>query len=70
VATSKPRSTSNTDKLVLVSPDGEDTREVTTAADEVALRWRGYLPAEQAKLEAPEPPKPTPPAPPSTSNPS
>lgn len=63
MATSKSRTTS--DKLVLVSPDG-DEREVATAADEVALRWRGYLPKEQAKLEAPEPPKPTPPTPPST----
>lgn len=39
----------------LVSPDGEQSREVEVgSAEEVKLRWDGYLPPAQAKLEAPK----------------
>lgn len=40
--------------LTLVSPDGEQTREVEVGSEaEVKARWDGYLPKEQQKLEAP-----------------
>lgn len=43
--------------VTLVSPDGEQKREVVVgSADDVKARWDGYLPAEQAKLEAPAAP--------------
>jgi len=39
----------------LVSPDGEIKRRVDVGSPgEVGLRFDGYLPAEQAKLEAPK----------------
>jgi hypothetical protein len=43
------------DKVTLVSPDGEITREVVVGSKEdTGLRWDGFLPKEQAELEAPE----------------
>lgn len=39
----------------LVSPNGEITRTVNVGSkEEVALRFDGFLPGEQAKLEAPK----------------
>ncbi len=44
------------EKVVLVSPDGENEVDVTdNVADDVRYRFMGYLPQEQQKLEAPEP---------------
>ena len=41
--------------IELVSPNGEITRKVgVDSKEEVALRFDGYLPKEQAKLEAPK----------------
>lgn len=43
--------------VTLVSPDGEQTREVVAGSEgEVKARWDGYLPEDQQKLEAPEVP--------------
>lgn len=40
--------------VVLVSPDGKQQRKVTPgSAEEVNLRWNGYLPADQQKAKAP-----------------
>jgi hypothetical protein len=38
----------------LVHPDGERKQTPTTALADAQLRWAGWLPAEQAELEAPE----------------
>lgn len=44
-------------ELELVSPDGERKRTVSVGSgEEVKLRFDGYLPVEQAQLEAPERP--------------
>lgn len=41
----------------LVSPEGDREREVVVGSkEEVSLRFDGFLPAEQQKLEAPERP--------------
>lgn len=37
----------------LVSPDGERTETPLNAIRDTQLRFQGYLPKEQAKLEAP-----------------
>jgi hypothetical protein len=53
------RAASTPETVKLVSPDGEITREVGVGSkEEIGLRFDGYLPPEQNKLEAPE--KPTP----------
>lgn len=42
-------------QVELVSPDGEVKRKVGVGSkEEVSLRFDGYLPAQQAKLEAPK----------------
>lgn len=44
---------SGPETVVLVSPDGEQTREVEVGSvAEINARWDGFLPQEQAKLEA------------------
>lgn len=59
MATSKDKST-GPETVKLVGPDGEQEREVVVGSEgETKARWEGFLPAEQAKLEAPEPPTPT-----------
>ena len=42
-------------RVVLVSPDGKDEVDITDdpPVTETNYRFRGYLPKEQAKLEAP-----------------
>lgn len=55
----------------LVGPDGETTRKgvVVDSAEEISLRFDGYLPADQAKLEAPAKPNPAEQSPTTVTNP-
>jgi hypothetical protein len=54
--TSKSKSAAP-EKVKLVGPDGQEREVVVGSNQEVSLRFDGYLPPDQAKLEAPERPK-------------
>jgi hypothetical protein len=51
----KTEAEKKSDFVELVHPDGERTETPLTSLHDSQLRWNGWLPKEQAKLEAPEP---------------
>ena len=57
MARGKQAAADKVETVDLVSPDGERKRTVNVGSnEEVSLRFDGYLPPDQAKLQAPERP--------------